>query len=404
MSLFSYKATDKKGKIIEDVLQAGSKKEAASLLAADELKIINIKALADQKNSIFSRGVSVSEKAALCRFMGTMLRAGLPLAEAVDIIRQETQGKRLKQVLFDVSFYIRKGQSLSSILSKYKSDFDPVFLTMIKAGEESGTLEKSFDYLAEQLLASYELSQKVKTSMMYPGVILTAMVGVAAIMLGFVLPKMSDVFLSLNVKLPPATAFILNVGKTVGANLALTFGLFFLVIFLIIMLFVIRPTREFIVSWLVKMPVVSKVMNQLDTARFARTLSTLLRSGVPIMVALDVSSDVLRQPALKRQAKEFSEGVSKGQSLSDILTKNKKSFPVTMIQTIRAGEKTGSLEVVLDELASFYELEVDYSLKRATSLLEPILMLVIGIAVGTMVVLMITPIYSIVGGLENGGK
>ena len=142
-------------------------------------------------------------------------------------------------------------------------------------------------------------------------------------------------------------------------------------------------------------------MDQLDTARFARTLSTLLKSGVPIMVALEVSSDVLKQPHLQKMAKTFSEGVSKGQSLSDILVKTKRSFPITMIQTIRAGEKTGSLEVVLEELAAFYEMEVDYGLKRATALLEPLLMLVIGIAVGGMVVLLITPIYSIVGGLEG---
>ena len=126
-----------------------------------------------------------------------------------------------------------------------------------------------------------------------------------------------------------------------------------------------------------------------------------MKSGVPIMVALDVSSDVLKQPHLKLQAKEFSEGVAKGQALSDIILKHKRSFPITMIQTLKAGEKTGSLEVVLEELATFYEMEVDYGLKRATALLEPLLMLVIGIAVGAMVVLLITPIYSIVGGLEG---
>jgi len=286
-------------------------------------------------------------------------------------------------------------------LAKYKTDFDAVFLTMIKAGEESGTLEKSFDYLAKQLLASYELTQKVKASMMYPLVIIAAMIGNAFIMLGFVLPKMSDVFLSLNADLPPVTRFVLVVGKTVGANMAVTFGLFFGIIFFVIMLFLIRATRTFIFSYFVKLPVISKVMDQLDTARFARTLSTLLKSGVPIMVALEVSSDVLKQPHLQKMAKTFSEGVAKGQSLSDILVKTKRSFPITMIQTIRAGEKTGSLEVVLEELAAFYEMEVDYGLKRATALLEPLLMLVIGIAVGGMVVLLITPIYSIVGGLEG---
>jgi len=330
-----------------------------------------------------------------------MLRAGLPLPEALDIIRQETQSRKLKEVLFDTTFHIQKGESISSVLARYKEDFDAVFLTMVKAGEESGTLEKSFDYLAKQLLSSYELSQKVKSSMMYPAIIIAAMIANAGIMLGFVLPKMSDVFLSLNVELPVVTRFVLNLGKGVSENLALTLGAFFSMIFIFIMLFLIKKTRTAIFSFLVKLPVISKVMDQLDTARFARTLSTLLKSGVPIMIALDVSSDVLKQPHLKKQAKDFSAGVAKGESLAEILTKHKKSFPVTMVQTIRAGEKTGSLEVVLEELASFYEMEVDYSLKRATALLEPLLMLIIGIAVGVMVVIMITPIYSVVSGLEG---
>jgi len=401
MPLYKYKAKDKEEKIIEDVVQATTQKEAAAYLKSEEFQILSIKALSTRTDSFIGGGISISEKAAFCRFMATMLRAGLPMPEAIDIIRQETQSKKLKQVLFDSVFHIRKGAPLSSVIAKYKTDFDAVFLTMIKAGEESGTLEKSFDYLAKQLLASYELSQKVKSSMMYPMVIIGAMLANAFIMLGFVLPQMSTVFLSLDVDLPPVTRFVLNVGTTVGANLAATFGLLFGVIFLIIALFVIRSTRRVIVSILVKLPVISKVMDQLDTARFARTLSTLLKSGVPIMVSLDVSSDVIKQPRLKEQAKDFAEGVAKGQSLSDIISKHRKSFPITMIQTIKAGEKTGSLEVVLEELASFYEIEVDYGLKRATALLEPLLMLVIGIAVGAMVVLLITPMYSIVGGLEG---
>ncbi len=400
--LFKYKAKDKSGEIMEDVIQAGNKKEAVSILQSDELQVLTIKNFEDKSGGIFSGSISVSDKAAFCRFMATMMRAGLPLPEAIDIIRQESQSKKLKQVLFDISFHVRKGETLSSVLAKYKDDFDTVFLTMVKAGEESGTLEKTFDYLAKQMLSAYELTQKVRSSMMYPAIILVAMLANAIIMLGFVLPKMSDVFLSLNVEIPTATMFLLRIGKTVGSNLALSMGVLFAIIMFVVILFLVKRSRDIIVSFLVKLPVVSTVMDQLDTARFARTLSTLLKSGVPIMVALDVSSDVLKQPKLRRQAEEFSKGVSKGQSLADILKKNKTAFPITVTQTIRAGEKTGSLELVLEELASFYEMEVDYSLKRATSLLEPLLMLVIGVAVGGMVVLMITPIYSIVSGLEGG--
>src|SRR3990172_10788369 len=243
MPLYKYKAKDKEGKVIEDVVQAGNKKEAVSFLQSDEFQILTIKALEKGGINIFGGGISVSEKAAFCRFLATMLRAGLPLPEALDIIRQETQSRKLKEVLFDTTFHIQKGESISSVLARYKEDFDAVFLTMVKAGEESGTLEKSFDYLAKQLLSSYELSQKVKSSMMYPAIIIAAMIGNAGIMLGFVLPKMSEVFLSLNVELPPLTKFVLTFGKNVGDNMALTFGGFFAVIFLIILLFMIKSTR-----------------------------------------------------------------------------------------------------------------------------------------------------------------
>jgi type IV pilus assembly protein PilC len=400
MPLFTYKAKNTDGEVVEDVVQATNSKEVALMLKSDDMQVLSVKNL-EKRSSLFGGSISVSEKAGFCRFLGTMLRAGLPLPEAMDIIRMETQSAKLKEVLFDISFNLRKGNTLSSVLGKYKSDFDSVFLTMVKAGEESGTIEKSFDYLAKQLLATYELSQKVKGSLMYPAVIMVAMVANAFIMLGFVLPKMSDVFLSFDAELPAVTSFVLGFGKTIGENLAMTIIVFFAFIVFCIMLFVIRSTRIMIFSGFVKLPIIRKVMLQLDVARFARTLSTLLNSGVPIMIALDVSSDVIKQPKLREEAKNFSTDVAKGRSLSDILLTGNKLFPATMIQTIRAGEKTGSLEIVLEELASFYEMEVDYGLKRSTALLEPLLMLVIGIAVGAMVVIMITPIYSILGGMEG---
>lgn len=401
MPLYAYKAQDKKKKIVEDVMQASSQKEAASMLRSDNLKILTIKKLDAKMGSLLSGNIGTSEKATFCRFMATMLRAGLPLPEAIDIIRQETQNKKLKNILFDISFNIKKGSSLNFILSKHKDEFDTVFLTILKAGEESGTLDKTFDYLSKQLLASYELSQKVKGSLMYPAVIVAAMAVNAIIMLTFVLPKLSSVFLQLNIDLPLTTKILLDFGKFLGENTiaVVVTGLFFgLLSFLI---FYIKRTRRIVFDLLVRLPVVRRIAKQIDVARFARTLSTLLKSGVPITVALEVSTDVLQQSSLKKVAADLSSGVQKGESLSDLLATKKSAFPVVMVQTIRAGEKTGSLEVVLEEMASFYESEIDYSLKRATALLEPVLLLVIGIGVGAMAVMMITPIYSVVGGLEG---
>ena len=162
-----------------------------------------------------------------------------------------------------------------------------------------------------------------------------------------------------------------------------------------------RQTREVLMRLFRKLPVVSKIVNQIDIARFSRTLSTLLQSGVPITTALDVSSEGLSDPGVRAQAKRFSDGVARGETLSKVITENSKIFPPVMIQTIKAGEKTGTLEEILDEMATFYESEVEYSLKRATALLEPVLMLGIGVAVGAMVIIMIAPIYGIIGGLQS---
>jgi len=401
MSLFSYKAQDKDGKIVEDVIQAVNRQEVASLLKSDDLKILTIKNIDKGLGSVYIGGVSVAEKSAFCRFLATMLRAGLPLPEAIEIIIEETKNMRFKKILLDISFQVRKGNSLSGVLSKYKNEFSPVFLTVVKAGEESGTLEKSFDYLAKELLASHELVQKVKGALMYPIVIITAMLANAVIMMTFVLPKISEVFTQLNVEMPIMTRIVLKFGNFVGDNMFLVLGGFLCFVFLIAVIFIVNKTRRLIYGIFVRLPIVKDVVNQIDVARFSRTLSTLLRSGVPIMVALEVSSGVVSQTALKKQAKEFSKGVERGESLSEVLSRGKEVFPVTLAQTIKAGEKTGSLEIVLEELADFYEREVDFSLKRLTALLEPLLMLIIGVAVGGMVIIMITPIYNIVGGLEG---
>ncbi len=401
MPLYSYKVKSQKGDILEDIIQAPNVKDAASTLMSEGYKILTVKKVDENVGGILVGSVSISEKATFCRFMATMLRAGLPLPEAIDIIKEETKNKKLKKVLTDVSFEVRKGKTISSVLSKYKRDFDPVFLTMVKAGEESGTMDKSFDYLAKQLTMTYELIQKVKGAMMYPIVIVAAMVAVFVIMLVFVLPKLSTVFLQLNVQLPPATKFVMGVGEFIGKYTTEVLIGVFILAFIVFMIFTIQKTRDAILDFFMKLPAIKGLVIQIDIARFSRTLSTLLSSGVPIMVCLEVCANILRQPALRKEAKLFGAGVSQGKQLSEIILTGKKVFPSTVVQTIKAGEKSGSLEEVLEEMAEFYEREVDYNLKKLTGLLEPLLMLVIGVAVGAMVIIMITPIYSLAGGMNN---
>ena len=404
MPLYSYKAVDKTGAVIEETIQAANRQDVANVLKSDDLNVLTVKNLNSNVGAIFGSKTSVAEKAVFCRFLGTMLRSGLSLHEAVQILGKESKNKKMREILSNIAFQTRKGQSLSVTLSKYKDVFDPVFLTMVKAGEESGTLDKSLDYLSKQLMARHELTQKIKGSLMYPAVVISAMAGVGVLMVVFVLPQISSVFLKMNIDMPWTTRLILNFGNLVGDNIAVFLISLVLLAALIVIFFSARPTKKIFYNLLGEIPLVREIMNQVDVAQFARTLATLLKSGVPITEALNVSSDSLSQPRLRQQAKGFSESVSKGKSLSDILGENKQVFPAIMVQTIKTGEKTGTLEEVLKELADFYESEVEHQLKRLTSLLEPVLMLVVGIIVGAMVIMIIAPIYSIIGNLETSMK
>lgn len=399
MALFFYKATDKDGKLIEDTIQTQTKDEAAHVLSSQDLKVLSIKSV--NEGIRFGDSIGVSEKANFCRFMGTMLKSGMSIPESVEIIRQETKNKKMQKVLSDISYQTQKGKSLSSVLSLYKNDFDPIFLTMVKVGEQSGTLEKSFDYLSHQLAASHDLSQKVKGSMMYPAVIIIAMFINGLVMMTFVLPKIAQAFLKLDVPLPFYTRALLLFGDFVGKNIPLVILTIVAVTVGIIGAFMMAPVRRAALKQFVKLPGVHGVVLEIDVARYSRTLSTLLKNGVPVIEALDVASDGMSEENMRKTAAEFSKRVAKGESLSDILVTKRGQFPSLMVQTIRAGERSGSLEESLSDMASFYESEVDYSLKRLTGLLEPVLMLLIGAVVGLMVIIMIAPIYSIIGGLQN---
>lgn len=401
MPLFSYKVKDARGQIIEDTIQAATVADAATALKSKGLQVLTIRSPQGKFGSLFAKHISTSEKANFSRFLATMIRSGMSLPEGVEIIKRDTKSPKLRKILSDISYQTQKGKSLSAVLSNYKEEFDPIFLTMVKVGEESGTLDKSFDYLSDQLSKSHELSQKVKGSLMYPAVIVLAMIGNGLMMALFVLPRISSVFLKLDLPLPAYTKVILIAGNFFGNNsllVVITTGLLIFAAFLVV---IIKTTRGFILRGLSKLPVAKTVILHVDVARFARTFSTLLKSGVPIINALEVSADSLSRGKLRDVAKTFPERVSRGESLSSVLIASKGVFPGIMVQTVRAGEQSGTLDKVLEELATFYEKEVEFSLKRLTSLIEPVMMLVIGVVVGVMVIMMIAPIYSIIGGLQE---
>ncbi len=248
------------------------------------------------------------------------------------------------------------------------------------------------------------MTQKIRGAFAYPTVIIFAMSGVGMYMMIGVLPKVSEAFSKLNIEMPLTTRLIMDFGIFVGHNTPLVIISFIAAIALFIFTVSVKPVRKQLINLLSKINVIKKVLDHIDVARYARTLSTLNKRGVDIIEALEISADTITQPELKKAAKAFSNDVSKGKLLSEALVAQKDVFPSVLIQTVKAGEKTGMLDKVLEEMAEFYESEVARSIKKLTDLLEPVLILVIGVLVGAMVVMLIAPIYNVVGSLQNAAQ
>ena len=406
MAVFQYKAKTKGGEIKEGVLVAASKKEVGEQLRGQQLSPLFVKKTDGKKKRQFpflgGRKVSLIEKANLCRYLATMIKSGLPLTEAVEVIAAETAQSMMQRVLGDVQASLQSGQPLSNAFAKYPDIFDEVFLTLIKVGEESGTLGKSFDYLGKQLYADYELRAKVKSTLAYPAVIVLTTMGLGMAMLVFVVPKIAPVLLNLHREfpLPPYTLLILQTGLILSQNILIFLGLMSVVGVVLFFIFQKPSGRKFLGNFLSRLPFFGQLSTKLILGRFNRTLATLLKSGVPITNALQVAANTLTLSQFRNVSGLFVEETEKGVALSETLKKT-GLFPPIMIRMVSTGEKTGALDKLLLDLAQFYEEEVSNSLKALTSVIEPIMMLVIGIGVGIMVVSVIAPIYSFVGSLSK---
>jgi len=403
MQTFRYKAIQSNGKIIEQSIQARSRDEIVATLRSKKNKIIFVKKESNT-SSLVGNKISTIEKANFCRYMAVMLKAGLSISESIDIISSETENKKMKLILQALSFKLQEGGEVSMILAKYPEVFDPIFLALVKAGEQSGSLEKTFEYLSDQLYAVHRLNKKIQGAMMYPAVIISAMFGVGFLMMTFVLPRLSQTFLKMKIPLPLPTKILLETGKFIGDHVLLVFLILGLFIGLIAFLFSYHKTRQFLVSRISNLPIIKNLFRQIDLARFTRTLATLLQSGVSIVSALQIASKTLSQFDMQRVAAQFEKGVSEGKTIADVLSTNKKTFPSLMVQTIKTGEKTGTLDSVLMDLSDYYEAELEEKLKEFTTILEPIIMLVIGVAVGAMVIMIIAPIYSVMGQIQGPTK
>ena len=345
-------------------------------------------------------GVSSGQKTLLARHMAIMLKSGLSLTEALNIIQDSARGT-LKSVIENVSRSVSSGRSFADALSDHKKVFSGLFVSAVRAGEVSGTLETNLEHLALQLEKDRATLSKVKGALVYPIIVLVATLILGLVIAFFVLPQITPLFTGLRMELPITTRGLIAFSKIVeqhGTLLLISIiggGIF-------LMWLLRRPFVRPVTHWFfLRIPIIKHITQAANLARFSRTLGMLLKSGLRIDEALEIMKQTLENVYYKAAMHELGVRVTKGSTLYEILNQYPVLFPMVLVHMVRVGEESGKLEDTLLYLGDYYESEVDGATKALSTVIEPALLIFIGLAVGFLALSIITPIYNITGGVRK---
>jgi type IV pilus assembly protein PilC len=348
----------------------------------------------------FLNKISLKEKVFFTRNLRVMISAGISLPRSLRTLAEITKNKKFKNALSTIIDDINKGQTFSSSLKKYPDIFPEIFCSLIKAGEESGTMEESLKNLTQQMERQSELRSKIIGAMTYPAVVVSAMLGIGILMLIMVIPKLAETFADMGVELPATTRFVMFLGNFMAQK-------WYIVILLVVGLVVLfkffaaKPWGKKVIDKLtLKLPIVSPLVQKTNAAYTVRTIGSLINSGVPITNALEITSGILGNVYFKEALTGSAEQVRKGKKLSESLKSYGDLYPLIVLQMMEVGEETGETADILQKLADFFEEEVANTTKNMSSIVEPVLMLLIGGAIGFFAISMMQPMYSIMGTIQ----
>jgi len=343
----------------------------------------------------FLSRVSLAEKIMLTNNLSGMLTAGLSLNRALSVLEKQSTNSTLGDVLRSLEEDISKGNTLSEGMKKFPKIFSGIFVPMVHAGEESGSLPKTLTEVGLSLKKSYDLNKKIKGAMTYPTIIICAMVIIAIFMMIYVVPTLTKTFTDMGSELPASTKMIIWISDSISQHIFLFLSLIGAFIVGIIFLFKIKLVRRYSDRAILYIPVIGKIVKEVNTARTARTMSSLLLSGVNISNSLSITEEVLQNIHYKELIHKSIASIEKGMVLSASFKENTFLYPVMMGEMIEVGEETGNLSKMLLDIANFYETEVDNKTKDLSTIIEPVLMLFIGAVVGIFAISMIKPMYSV---------
>ncbi len=405
MSNFQYTARDKSGNLLTGAMDADSKQDLLQKLRGKGLVPTSVSEAgsggaktAAARGNMTLRGkgkkVKSEEMILFTRSLSTMVNAGLPLLQGIDIMIEQTEGQNFKKVLTQIGQDIEAGLTFSDALKKHPRVFPELYASMVRAGEVSGNLDGILVQLAEYMEAMEKLKREIKSAMTYPIVALVIVISIAAGLLIFIVPKFQEIFESLGGELPAPTQMLISVSNAVRDYSLVFVGVGFVILMALRYYVSTDVGRYQFDTFKLRLPVFGPLFRKVSVSRFARTMSTLTRSGVPVLAALEIVERTIGNEVISRAVQESQSSISAGATIAEPLAKS-GVFPLMVTRMIDVGEKTGSLDELLSKISEFYDQQVEAAIASLTAMIEPMLILLLGIIVGGMVLALFLPIFKL---------
>lgn len=400
---FTYVAVDKRGKEKRGNVEADNRERVVEILKNDGLIPVSVKEQGVLNKEIdFSIGKKVKPRdlSVFCRQFVSITQAGVPMKEALQMLSEQTENKWLKRAISEVLLSVEKGNTLADSMRGQADIFPPMLINMVEAGENSGSLEMAFNRMAVQFEKEAKLKATIKKATIYPIILIIAAIGVVAVMMLFVIPIFIDMFADLDVEMPAITMWVMNTSKWVTANWYIILAVIVAVVVAYKIIYKTEQGRFMIDQIKMKMPLFGKLTVKTACAQFARTMSTLLSSGISTIDALETVAKIVNNIHYTNALMKAREEVMKGIPLSEPLTAS-KIFPPMVCHMTGIGEETGNIEEMLEKLADYYDEEVEMTTQSVLAAMEPLIIVFMALVVGTLVIAVISPIGAMYNGLDN---
>lgn len=394
---FQYDARSVDGKKLNGLIDAGSEREAIEALGARQLLVVNLKrtdtAVRKEVTKKIGR-VPLGRLAVFTRQMAAMVRAGLPIMQCLDALARQSAHSSMKKAIETLGHSVSQGVSLSEAMAAQPTVFSNLYVSMVKAGETSGTLTELLDRLAHYLESSLKLRKKVRSAMTYPVIVTCMGLGITIFLVTAIIPVFADIYKEFGQQLPTLTQILITASETVRANLLTSIVMMIVTGFA---LYKLKKTPGGQWWWdehKLRIPMIGTLAHNIALARFSRTMATMLRSGVPILDSCATAGRSAGNVVIDSAAIRMAESITEGQTLTEAMCRH-ALFPPLMQEMVNAGEQTGAVPEMLDQVATYYDMEIESMLSSLTALIEPLLIAFLGVVLGTVVVAMFLPIFNI---------